>query len=209
MKKLAALLIVCLTVYPLSSRNCLAAAVSGSEFLSLVREFYRDFQYVDAVHTIETHGNDSRFDLIVVGSDVAEKSGGLKVEVLSMEHHNSKKIWSFAISKNDNEFLQSGPQNVDIQGKDSDYKITIEGCATHECYDGTFGFLVYYRQTGKAFRAKVVAKGLSGSEAASAPPTYDVSYSAGMTDEAKNALQMLICNNAGISNKAGLPFSCR
>jgi hypothetical protein len=131
-----------------------------------------------------------------------------RVEVLSVDHRRLNKIWDSAVSVKEPEFENSGSENVEIRPKEKDYDLLIEGCAVHQCRDGIDGFLLFSGKARTAFNAKVVTMPDQGSIVT---PKYIVTFSKGITDDAKETLKGAICStNANvITNKKGLPFECK
>ncbi len=186
----------------LSITPCGAVAVPVSNLTALTTAITKDFANVDELRTVHLSDNpDDQLDFIVVG---ASRHGGFKVEVLRLKHRSITQRWNSDLTMRGVEFEMSGPINVYVS--DEDYEVVIEGCAHHMCGDGISGFLVFSGKEGKSYSAKVATQGLDRSPTESLH--YDVTFSRGITVEAKKTLQGAICSSNAISSKHGLPFPC-
>ena len=183
------------------------AATLPSSLLSRVASaLQRDFVSINEVGTYSLSDEaDGRFDLVVIGSG---RNGyqGWRVEVWSVERSRLMKRWDSQVSAQGLEFENSGPKSANVDPKEKDYDLLIEGCAQHMCSDGVSGFLLFSGRGGKTYRAKVVAGEFDGS--INQTNKYDVTFSPGITDEAKTRLKAAICSSNAITNKHGLPFMC-
>lgn len=186
---------------------CQTASLPSSVLPALTQAIQRDFASIDRIETHSLSDDiDGQFDIIVIGSGRAG-SGGWRVEVLSIHNHRLTKRWDSAASAREAEFTASGPSAVDVQEKEYDYDLVIGGCAQHLCKDGISGFLVFSGKTAKMYKAKLVTQGLEKSPTDS--PKYDVTFSPGTSEDAKKVLEATICISYTISNKQGLPFTCK
>jgi len=186
----------------LSLTPCDAIAVPVSNLTAITTAITKDFSNVDEIRTVHLSGDpDDQLDFIVVG---ASRHRGFKVEVLKLEHGSVTQKWNSDLSMRGVEFERSGPVNVYVS--DEDYEVVIEGCAHHMCGDGISGFLVFSGKEGKSYTAKLVTQGLDRSPTES--PRYDVTFSRGISVEAKKTLENAICSSTAISSKQGLPFPC-
>jgi hypothetical protein len=179
----------------------------SADLPTITATIQRDFSSIDEIRTISmTDDPDGRFDIIVVGTR-RESGGGWRVEAIGVDHHQLRKRWDSVISAREPEFESSGRNGIDVRKKDYDYDILIQGCVARECGDGIDGFLVFSGRAGKTYKAKVVTQGLDKPVAGASK--YDVTFSTGISDEAKRILQDAICSSSAISNKPGLPFECK
>lgn len=179
-------------------------AVPVSNLTAVTAAITRDFSSVDEIRTVHLPDDpDDRLDFIIIGGS---RRRGFKVEVLRLEHRRVTRRWSSDLSMRDIAFERSGPASVNIYTNDEDYEVVVEGCAQHMCHDGISGFLVFSGKESKSYTAKLVTQGLDR------PPTdlprYDVTFSKGVTVEAKKTLEDAICSSLAISSQAGLPFPC-
>lgn len=180
------------------------ATVPVSGLTTITTAIRKDFSKVDEIRTVHlSDESDDRLDFIVIGGS---RRGGFKVEVLRLKHRSITQRWSSDLSMRGVEFERSGPKNVNVWISDEDYEVVIEGCAQHMCGDGISGFLVFSGKEGKAYTAKLVTQGLDRSP--TEPPHYDVTFSKGVTVEARKTLEDAICSSTGISSKRALPFPC-
>jgi hypothetical protein len=182
----------------------------SADLSQLTTVIQRDFRSIDDIHMIRMSDEPGgRFDFVVMG--LRHRWSGWRVEAISIEHHQLRIRWDSEskISVKEIEFALSGPKAVDIQEKDNDYNLLISGCAPHLCFDGVHGFLLFSAKTAKTYKAKVVTQGLD--KALTDTPKYDVTFSPGITSDAKDILQDAICSSSSneISNKSGLPFECK
>jgi hypothetical protein len=189
---------------------CLAtlgqAPLPASDMRAVTNIVERDFGSVDNIRTIGmTDDPLGRFDVVVIGS--RPRNDGWRVEVISISNHKATKTWDSTVSAHGLEFSGSGPKSVNINVKEYDYDLMIEGCAPHLCHDGVSGFLILSGKAGKTFKAKVVTQGLD--QEFSRTPKYDVTFSPNVDSKAKTALESFICHSRTLGNKPGLPFSCR
>jgi len=181
------------------------APLPSSDLSAITEIIQRDFSSVDEIHTVGmTDDPGGRFDVVVVGSS---RGSGWRVEALSVEHDRLAKKWDSNASARGIEFDVSGLRAIDVREKDYDYDIVMSGCTPHLCADGINGFLVFSGGTGRTYKAKVVTRDLD--KPPTQPPRYDVTFSPGITVDAKKILQSAICASNSISNKQGLPFACR
>ncbi|MGO9640850.1 MAG: hypothetical protein ACLP1Y_06050 [Candidatus Acidiferrales bacterium] len=149
-----------------------------------------------------------RFDFIVTGGRHGRDPewAGWKMEVLSVDHGRVTKIWDSEVSAAELEFQVTSTGDIDVRHNGHDYDLVMEGCTPHQCGDGIDGFLVFTGYTRKTYKAKVVA--LAPYKPFTAEQKYDVTFSAGITDDSKATLEDEICSSSAISNKPGLPFKC-
>jgi hypothetical protein len=191
-----------------SATLCVAqSAVSSADLTAIAAVIQRDFGSIDRIDTISmADDTDGRFDIVVSGGKHGAWSGW-RVEALRVDHHRIRTVWDSEVEVKEQEFENSGPKSIDVRVRDYDYDILIEGCVPRSCGDGISGFLVFSARTGKTFKAKVTTQGLD--KPVDGPPKYDVTFSSGITDDAKKNLENAICGGSAISNKAGLPFECK
>ena len=188
----------------LSLTTCDAVAVPVSNLTAITTAITKDFSNVDEIRTVHLSGDpDDQLNFIVVG---ASRHGGFKVEVLRLGHRSVTQRWNSDLTMRDVEFEGSGPKSVNVYVSDEDYEVVIEGCAQHMCHDGISGFLIFSGKEGKSHTAKLVTQGLDRSPTES--PRYDVTFSKGVTVEARKTLEDAICSSTAISSKQGLPFPC-
>jgi hypothetical protein len=189
----------------LSLTPCHAIAVPVSNLTAVTAAITRDFSNVDEIRTVHL-GNDAdeRLDFVVVGFS---RLGEFKIEILRLEHRRIVQKWNSSLSTRNPEFEVSGPKSVNVYASDEDYEVVVEGCARHMCSDGISGFLVFSGKEGKSYEAKLVAHGLDRSPTDS--PRYDVTFSRGITLEARKTLEDAICSSFAVTFKKGLPFPCK
>jgi hypothetical protein len=181
------------------------APLPASDMRSVSTIIERDFGSVDSIRTIGmTDDLLGRFDVVVIGSK--PRNAGWRVEVISVSGHKAATTWDSAATADSPEFTNSGPKSVGLNAKEYDYDLTIEGCAPHLCSDGVSGFLIFSGKSGKTVKAKVVTEGLD--QGFSRTPKYDVRFSSNVDNDARTALESVICRSRTLSNKPGLPFSC-
>jgi hypothetical protein len=186
---------------------CVAASLPSSILPAVAEALKRDFVSVEEIGTYSMSDEpDGQFDLVVVGS-ARSRYQGWRVEVWSVENGRLSKRWDSHVWATGVEFEVSGSKSVDVQPKGYDYDVVVEGCARHECADGISGFLVFSGKTRKTHKAKLITQGLDRENTES--PKYDVTFSDGITDEAKKTLVDAICTSRAITNKQGLPFECK
>jgi len=179
----------------------------STDLTAIIARIQRDFRSVDQIRTIGMTDNPGgRFDVVVIGERHGAW-GGWRVEVLSVEHHQLKERWDSVQSAKEPEFENSGPLAVNVNVRDYDYDVLISGCLAHNCGDGVDGFLFFSGRTGKTYKAKVVTQGLD--KPVTGAPKYGVTFSNGITDDARRILEGEICRSSAISNKPGLPFECK
>jgi hypothetical protein len=175
--------------------------------VAIAATIQRDFASVDDIQTVGMSDDPgARFDVVVVGSRKSSE-GGWRVEVLSVDHHRLHKRWDSAGSATEPEFESSGPRAVEVRKRNYDYDLLIQGCVARLCGDGVDGFLFFAGSSGKTYKAKAVTRGLDKPVAGA--PEYDVTYSVGVSDDARHILQDQMCRCSAFSNKAGLPFTCK
>jgi hypothetical protein len=190
-----------------SNAPCQTASLPSSVLPAVTQAIQRDFSSIDRIETYSMSDDiDGQFDIIAIGTERA-RDGGWRVEVLSVRNRRVIKRWDSAVLAREAEFDRSGPGGVNVQEKEYDYDLIIEGCAQHLCHDGISGFLVFSGKTGKTHKAKLITQGLDRSPTDS--PKYDVTFSPGISEDAKMVLQQAICTSYAISNKQGLPFACK
>jgi hypothetical protein len=189
---------------------CYGQTISSSALVLATEVIKRDFSLIGEIRTISmSEKPDDRFDIIVVGAKRGKDPewAGWRVEVFSVKHRRVLRTWDSEVSARGVEFEDSRVPDIDIRPEEHDYDLTIEGCAHHACGDGIDGFLFFSGKTGKTFKAKVVAR--EQDQRQSGSPKYDVTFSQGITDEAKKRLQTNICMSTSVSFKQGLPFACK
>jgi hypothetical protein len=183
------------------------SSISVADLSPLTESIQHDFSSIEEIHTIPmTDDPLGRFDVIVVGGRPG-RDAGWRVEAITIDHHRIKRTWDSVMSASEPEFMNSGRGNIDIRERQYDYDILIEGCVAHLCGDGINGFLIFSGKTGKVYKAKVVTQGLD--KPVTGAPKYDVTFTPGISDEAKGILQDAICSSNATSNKSGLPFECK
>ncbi len=182
------------------------APLPAADLGSISSVIKRDFDSIDNIRTIGmTDDPNGRFDVIVIGS--RSQNNGWRVEVVSITDHKVTTKWDSDISATEPEFSNSGPKNVTVRIRDYDYVLSVEGCAPHLCHDGVSGFLMFSGRSQRAYKAKVVTRGLDKPNIGE--PKYDVTFSRAIDDRSKDELEAAICKSRAISNKTGLPFSCQ
>jgi len=191
----------------LATMLCNGQALPSSALPGVAEVIKRDFTSVNEVDTSSIRSEtDGRFDIVVIGS-ARTRYQGWRAEVLSVSHHRLIKRWDSTALARESEFAVLGLQGFDFGPLEYGYDLFLQGCAPHDCADGVHGFLVFSGVTGKAYMAKLITRGLDTE--VSKPPKYDVTFSQGISDDAKKLLEEKMCATNAISNKAGLPFSCQ
>jgi hypothetical protein len=186
---------------------CQTASLPSSVLPAVTQAIQQDFTVIEKVETYSMSDDIAgQFDIVVVGTGRARHEGW-RVEVFSVHKHRLTKRWDSAVAARGAEFDVIGLGNIDMREKESDYDLLVDGCVPHMCHDGISGFLVFSGKTGRAYKAKLVTQGLDKDFTES--PKYDVTFSEGISDDAKKVLQEAICNSYMIGNKQGLPFTCK
>jgi len=147
-----------------------------------------------------------RVDIVVIGQQRLMHQSW-RVQIFTVQDTHLSLKWD-SLSLRETEFTM-GPGKIGIQVLDDDYRLSLEGCAQHACYDGILGFLVYLGSASKPWMAKLTTVDDKDGRTLS----YDVSwfptdYTTVQEVSAKQALEAAMCRSTGISDPTKLPFRC-
>jgi hypothetical protein len=181
-----------------------AVSIPSSVLQSLGERIDHTFVRVDDVRLLPVGAD--RVDVVVIGQErLRHQSWRAQIFVVKNGHLSLK--WDSITTLRSIEFEGSGPHTIRLEVLDHDYRLTIEGCAQHACYDGILGFLVYSGSARRAWTAKLTTIDGDNGETL----RYDVQWSpsndsteAGL--DAKRVLEQKMCQSTGLSDHGKLPF---
>jgi len=188
-----------------SPARLLGISVPSSVLMNLGERLNRTFVRVDDVRLLPV-GADG-VDVVVIGQErLRHQSWRTQIFVVKKGHLSLK--WDSATLRSI-EFEGSGPHTMRLEVLKDDYRLTIEGCAPHDCSDGILGFLVYSGSAGKAWAAKLTT--IEGDDGETLK--YDVQWSPRNDStveglDAKRVLERKMCQSTGLSDPGKLPFQC-
>ena len=165
----------------------------------MVQEVRRDFASIHQFRVVElTSSYNGPRDVIVSGKRF--KDHGWHVEVFREDHGQLIPKWDSEQFAHGVEFTEVHTPKIRMWNYGHDYGVLVGGCESHNCSDGSRGFLWFSGNTGVVGLAKVTP--VPGRQ------TYQVDFSPSIDEESRNALQEAICSDPAIGNKLGLPFTC-
>jgi hypothetical protein len=183
----------------------LATSIPSELIKSLGERINQTFVRVDDIRLLPV-GSD-KMDAIVIGQQRLMHESW-RVQVFEVKDGHLSLKWDSNALKSI-EFDETGPKAIQVVVLDGDYRLSIEGCAPHACFDGIFGFLVYSGSSGRPWTAKLTTvEGEHGTTA-----KYDVQWlpsndRSAEGRDARQALERAMCQSTGLSDPAKLPFRC-